>query len=312
MSLIKTHFKELDCLQEININDVNHLAYLIKNTEGNIFFVGVGKNSSIAKHIADTLKSISIRSFYFSPLNCTHGDIGALKSNDLIIYLSKSGNTEELVKIIPQIKNKNIKSVLVSCNLISLISKQVDYSIYLKFSKETTFMIPTVSIILFIFFFNLVINVLVYEKKLSIDDYALNHKSGNIGFLLNNKISDIMQTKNLPIIDQNLKIIDVIFRMTQNKFPVIFYLNNKKIIGIFTDGDLRRCIIEDRQNLDLNLDTFVNKNFYSLNQNLKLSELNIDYLIKNKLLSGVPILNDDQELVGQINKEILITNNFTL
>ena len=311
MSIIEKHFKELSCLKEIEIQKVKTLAYLIKNNTGNIFIVGVGKNSTVAKHVADTLKSISIRAFVFSPLNCSHGDIGALQPNDLIIYLSKSGNTEELFNIVNQIKDKQVKTVLISCNQISLISKNVDYHIYLPFTNETTFMVPTTSIIQFIFFFNLVINILVYENNLSIEQYAINHQSGRIGFLLNNKISDIMETNNLPIISENLKIIDVIFEMTKNKFPIIFYIKNKEVIGIFTDGDLRRAINKNKDNLELNLEQFINRNFYSLNYNMKLSELDIDFLITNNLLSGIPILNDSQNIVGIVNKDILLNNNFS-
>ena len=311
MSIIERHFNELSCLKEIDIQKVNTLAYLIKNTTGNIFIVGVGKNSTLSKHVADTLKSIGIRAFFFSPLNCTHGDIGALNSNDLIIYLSKSGNTIELSTISQQIKNKKVKTILISCNQISLMSKNVDHHIYLSFTHETTFMIPTTSIILFTFFFNLLFHVLVYENKLSIEQYALNHKSGNIGFLLNNQLLDIMETKNLPVISDNIKIIDVVFEMTKNKFPIVFYVSDKKVIGIFTDGDLRRCINQDKNNLDLYIEDVINRNFYSLNYKMKLSELDINFLITNNLLSGIPILDDNQKIVGIINKDILLKNNFS-
>jgi arabinose-5-phosphate isomerase len=312
MALVQTHLEKLDCLKEIDIKKVEFLAYLIKNTKGNVFIIGVGKNSTLAKHIADTLKSISIKAFFFSPLNCTHGDIGALCSDDLVIFLSKSGNTDELNNIVNQIKNKNIKTVLVSCNQLSLISKKVNYNIYLNFSNESTFMIPTTSIILYIFFFNLVVNVLVYKTNLSIEQYGLNHQSGQIGFLINNKISDIMEKENLPIISENIKIIDVIFKMTEKQYPLILYVNNKTLIGIFTDGDLRRCITEKKENLDDMIENFINKKFFHLRDNILLSELDIDYLIKEKLLSGIPILNSRKELVGIINKEILLKNNFTL
>lgn len=311
MSIVENHFNQLKCLNEIEISKVKSLAHLIKNTTGNIFLVGVGKNSTLAKHIADTLKSISVRAFYFCTLNCTHGDIGALQSNDLVIYLSKSGNTEELSNIVNLIKNKEVKTALVSCNQISLISKYVDHNLYLPCCKETTFMVPTTSILLFIFFFNMVINLLVYEKKLSIDDYGKNHPAGDIGFLLNNTISKIMEKNNLPIISENLKIIDVVFEMTKNKFPIIFYTKNKKVIGIFTDGDLRRCINKNKDNLELKIENFINSNYYSLNQDTKLSDLNINFLIKNNLLSGIPILDNNNELVGILNKDLLLKNNFS-
>ena len=120
-----------------------------------------------------------------------------------------------------------------------------------------------------------------------------------------------METNNLPIISENLKIIDVIFEMTKNKFPIIFYVKNKEVIGIFTDGDLRRAINKNKDNLELNLEQFINRNFYSLNYNMKLSELDIDFLITNNLLSGIPILNDSQNIVGIVNKDILLNNNFS-
>ena len=312
MSFVETKFNLLNPLKSIDLKKVEFISELIQNTKGNIFILGVGKNSSLAHHIADTLKSVSVKAFYFSTMNCNHGDIGVLEKEDLIIYLSKSANTDELFKIAPFIKLKNIKSVLISCNSNTILKNYIDFHISLNQIEESTFLIPTNSIILFIYFFNLVIDLLVKNKNLTIEQYSLNHSSGNIGFVLNNCLKDIMIKDNLPIISKNLKIIDVIFEMSKFKYTIVFYFKGDKFIGIFTDGDLRRTISNDRNNLDQTIENFINKDYFSLQSNLKLIDLDIKNLLDNDLLSGIPILNKNNNLEGFINKDSLIRNNISL
>lgn len=105
-NIIENHLKQINLLNTLDINNIYILANIILNCKGNIFLTGVGKNTSIAKYMSDIMKSIGLPSFYFCTLNCTHGDMGVIKNDDILIYLSKSGNTEQKKK-----KKKGISRV---------------------------------------------------------------------------------------------------------------------------------------------------------------------------------------------------------
>ena len=111
---IKTEFNYQ--INNFNLNDINELAEIIKKIKGNIFFCGVGKSGNIGKHCCDLLKCISFSSFYFDILNSVHGDIGTLTNKDIILMFSNSGNTKELIDIIPLFKNIGITTVGICCN----------------------------------------------------------------------------------------------------------------------------------------------------------------------------------------------------
>jgi len=123
-------------IDNFNLDNINELADIIKNIEGNIYFCGVGKSGNIAKHCCDLLKCISYKSFYFDILNSTHGDIGTIKNNDIILLFSNSGNTSELINIIPSLKKIGIKIIGICCNKHSKFEELCDITIVTPFNKE--------------------------------------------------------------------------------------------------------------------------------------------------------------------------------
>ena len=280
-------------INNFNLDNINELINIIKNIEGNIYFCGVGKSGNIAKHCCDLLKCISYKSFYFDILNSTHGDIGTIKNNDIILLFGNSGNTSEIINIIPLLKNIGVKIIGICCNKQSKFKELCDLTIITPFNKEISGeinQIPTNSYMSHLLFCNILVSIL--KNNISIDEYKHNHLSGNIG---NNllKIKDIIITEYPKIImnlNDSIELNKILLEMTKYKIGCCFFVNNvNKLFGILTDGDIRRLILKNKIefitinniNTKFNYETDIDKYLFELNYN------NI----------YIPVINDDK-LIG--------------
>jgi arabinose-5-phosphate isomerase len=282
-------------IENFNLEKINNLCEIIKNIEGNIYFCGVGKSGNIAKHCCDLLKCISFPSFYLDVLNSTHGDIGTLTNKDIILMFSNSGNTIEIINIIPILKNIGTKTVGICCKEESEFKELCDLNIILPFKNEITGKIdkiPTNSCMSQLTFCNILVSSL--KNNISLDKYKENHLSGNIG---NNllKVKDVLITEYPKIIlKKEIKLLEALIAMTKFQIGCCFFVdNNDKLLGILTDGDIRRLFITNKEINKIILDD-INYNFYfETNLNKFLSEV-------NKKFNIIPIIINDK-IVGIIS-----------
>ncbi|ADO67298.1 putative bifunctional KDO 8-phosphate phosphatase/arabinose 5-phosphate isomerase [Cafeteria roenbergensis virus] len=285
--------KELNYqLDNLNLNHINNLVNLIKNTDNNIYFMGIGKSGNIAKHCSDLLKSISINCYYLNSINLLHGDIGTLNQN-LIVMFSKSGNTHEIIELIPFLKQRKCYVVGICCDDNSLFEKDCDLVIKTPFTKEidgAINKIPTNSIMSHLLFTNILVSKL--KENINIEEYSLNHPSGNIGKNLL-KIKDCL-ILDFPkiILDKNVLLHKVFLNMTKYKIGCCFFVNyDNKLLGILTDGDIRRLLLTDENKKFINKND-INKNYFF--------ETNIDkYVFEYKKYNYLPIIKNDK-LIGII------------
>lgn len=286
--------KEVDyTINNFDENSIIKLSQLLCDTKGNIYFCGVGKSGNIAKHCCDLLKCISFPSFYLDILNSTHGDIGTITSKDIIVMFSNSGNTIEIINIIPLFKNIGVKTVGISCNKLSKFKDLCDLNIIIPFNNEISGVIdkiPTNSCMSQLIFCNILVSVL--KKNVTIEKYKQNHLSGNIGKQLLT-IKDIIITKYPKIIfKENITLTDILIEMTKYKIGCCFFVNDKEeLIGILTDGDIRRLLIRNKfQYIDIN---FLNKTYlFETNINKYITECKKSMyipVILNKKIKGIVI-----------------------
>ena len=285
-------------IKNFNIEEINNLGKLINDCNGNIYFCGVGKSGNIAKHCCDLLKCISIKAFYFDLLNSTHGDIGTLKNNDIILMFSNSGNTIELVNLIPLFKEIGIKVVGICCNKDSKFNEYCDNIIVTPYQKEISGVIdkiPTNSFMSHLLFSNILVSLL--KNRIDLNSYRQNHLSGNIGKNLL-KVKDLL-IKEYPkfIINNNkfnININIILLKMTEYKIGYCFFVtNDKKLIGILTDHDTRKLIISGKNNIQINN---INRNYqYIDNVNIYIKDLNkskfILPVIEKNIFKGIIINN---------------------
>tara|TARA_B100000401_G_scaffold435621_1_gene377643 strand:- start:2705 stop:4063 length:1359 start_codon:yes stop_codon:yes gene_type:complete len=277
-------------INNFNLNEIIELSKIIKNIDGNIYFCGIGKSGNIAKHCCDLLKCISLPSFYLDILNSTHGDIGTLTNKDIILMFSNSGNTKELVDIIPLFKNIGIKIIGICCNQNSKFKELSYINIITPFKSEISGeinKIPTNSCMSHLIFSNILVSIL--KKNISLEQYKENHFAGNIGKNLL-KVKDVL-IKEYPkiILKDKININNILLEMTKYKIGCCFFVNNENnFIGIITDGDIRRLLLTNKLQ-DINIKN-INKKYYSIEDDNKyLSEINyksifIPVLKNNKIL----------------------------
>lgn len=283
-------------LNNINLGDIDLIKNKIleTNKNNNIYFTGIGKSENIAIHTCNLLKSLNIKCFYINCINSIHGDIGTLKENDLIILYSKSGNTNELINIIPYLKNKKVIIYGICCNENSKFKEVCDKTLILPFKKELDCninSIPTNSYMSFLFFTNILSSLL--SKNIKLEEYKYNHPAGNIGKNLL-KIKDVLIKKYPKIIlKEKIELHKILLEMTQYKIGCCFFTKDEKLIGLLTDGDIRRKLIKNPDDKYISL-TDINTNFYF--------ETDLNKFVKDcKDIGFIPILNE-KSIIGIIKK----------
>lgn len=280
-------------LNNFNLLNIEKLKNKIidTNKNNNIYFTGIGKSENIAIHTSNLLKSLNFKVFYFNAINSLHGDLGTLQENDLIILYSKSGNTKELINIIPYIKNKKVIIYGICCNKNSEFLKLCDEIIILPFNQEIQSninTIPTNSYMSFLFFTNFLVSSL--SENLNIDNYRYNHPAGDIGKNLL-KISDVI-IHNFPkiILKGDIELTIILLEMTKLKIGCCFFVDeNNILLGLLTDGDIRRILLKNINFKYVSLNN-INTNFYY--------ETDKNKFIKDCKKIGFIAILEDKKIIG--------------
>jgi arabinose-5-phosphate isomerase len=190
--------------------------------------------------------STGTKAFYLSAVNALHGDIGILNSDDIFVIFSKSGESDELLNLVPYVRNKGASLVSVTCTETSRLSKACDLHVTLPMERELCpyNLAPTTSASLQLLFGDVLATALMKAKNFSLDEYAKNHPSGRIGKRIIVKVRDLMITDEaLPLCKENDKLIDVLDELSVKRCGCLIVVDNDgKLKGIFTDGDLRRSL----------------------------------------------------------------------
>ncbi|PCM56883.1 arabinose-5-phosphate isomerase, partial [Campylobacter sp. BCW_8712] len=183
-------------------------------------------------------------SFFVHPGEALHGDLGMMTPEDVLIAISNSGETEELLKIIPVIKRRKITLIAMTGNLNSTLAKQADVCLDISVKKEACplKLAPMSSTTATLVMGDALAAVLMKMKNFKPDDFALFHPGGSLGRKLLTKVKDLMVSKNLPIVHPDTEFNDLINVMTSGKLGLCVVIENEKLVGIITDGDLRRAL----------------------------------------------------------------------
>jgi arabinose-5-phosphate isomerase len=237
---IEHYFNRLD------LNAVDQVVQECLNTQGLIVFTGVGKSGIIAEKIAMTMISTGTKALYLPPTNFLHGDIGILSASDLFVMMSRSGETEELLRLIPFAKKRGTRLLALVSNPHSRLAKRCDLSINLPFEKELCpfDLAPTSSTTVQLLFGDLLAIALMRFKGFDLSTYALNHPSGAIGKKMSVTVEELMYKDNhVPLANPVDRLIDVLVELTNKKCGALLIADEQKnFLGIFTDGDLRRAL----------------------------------------------------------------------
>ena len=300
----KTFAQEVSSLakipNQIDRNKFNEICELIINCKGNIVLMGIGKSGNIAAKISSTFSSTGTPSFYLNAAEASHGDLGSLKKNDILVIFSFSGETEEIVQIFPTCKSKVRTIVSITGNEESSIAKYSNLNLHLEISEEACplNLAPTTSSSAMLILGDALAIAILEARKFSPEDFAKNHPGGKLGKSLL-KVKDLMISGNsLPLISDSAPMKDVIYEISNKGLGLTLVKDSKrKIIGLFTDGDLRRLLNKNSNIEDLKINSLMTRKFQAINKNMQIKKA-IDQMNKYKIYSLV--VKDEKDRVEGI------------
>ena len=289
----KTFAQEVSSLakipNQIDRNKFNEICELIINCKGNIVLMGIGKSGNIAAKISSTFSSTGTPSFYLNAAEASHGDLGSLKKNDILVIFSFSGETEEIVQIFPSCKSKVRTIVSITGNEESSLAKNSNLNLHLEISEEACplNLAPTTSSSAMLILGDALAIAILEARKFSPEDFAKNHPGGKLGKSLL-KVKDLMISGNsLPLISDSAPMKDVIYEISNKGLGLTLVKDSKiKIIGLFTDGDLRRLLNKNSNIEDLKINALMTRKFQAINKNMQIKNA-IDQMNKYKIYSLV-------------------------
>ncbi|MFN0064840.1 MAG: SIS domain-containing protein [Chlamydiales bacterium] len=231
---------------QIDLKSCEALLTTFLQCRGVLFFSGIGKSGFIAQKIAATMMSTGTKAFYLSAIDALHGDLGMVSQNDVVVLLSKSGETEELLQLLPSLRNKGSKTVALSSNAQSRLVKGADQNVILPLEHELCpfDLAPTTSTQAQLLLGDVLAIALMERKNFSLANYAENHPHGQIGRRASTKVRDLMLSQeNTPICHPHSRLKEVLVEFTDKRCGCLIVVDHERQLkGIFTDGDLRRAL----------------------------------------------------------------------
>lgn len=280
------------------------LIEMILPCQGKVIFTGMGKSGHIARKISSTMASLGISSFFLHPGEGAHGDLGMITNKDIVIAISYSGETDEVIQLIPSIKRIGAKLVSITGKKESSLAKYSDLNINLNIIREACQynLAPTTSTTATLVFGDALAVVLSKIIGFKPNDFAVFHPKGALGKRLLTTVGDLMHVgKENPIIRYNQTIKQAIIEISSKGLGAVSVVDeNTKLVGIITDGDIRRNIERYDDFLSLSADVIMTKQ----PKKIKLDSLAVDALkIMQKgprHITVLPVIDDKDKVVGMI------------
>ncbi|MEN8717677.1 MAG: KpsF/GutQ family sugar-phosphate isomerase [Sulfurovum sp.] len=288
--------------------DIDKAVELISNATGKLIITGVGKSGLVGSKIAATLASTGTSSFFLHPTEAMHGDLGMISKGDIVLGISYSGESEELIQILPHLKRFNIPLIAMARNPKSTLASYSDIFINISVEKEACPLdaAPTSSTTLTMAMGDALAVCLMKKKDFKKEDFASFHPGGSLGKKLFVKVDDLLKKENLPIVSRETILKDAIITMSEGRLGNVIILDDdKKIIGLLSDGDLRRALMTDKFDINckveevatLNPKTINNKNLLASDALKVIEDFKIQLLI---------VSDDENKLVGLLHIHDLI------
>jgi len=284
-------------------NNFNHACQLLHDCIGRIIVIGMGKSGHVGNKIAATLASTGTPAFFVHPAEASHGDLGMITKDDVILAISNSGTTQEIITILPVIKRLGLPLIAMTGNTSSEIAKQADVTLDISIEKEACplNLTPTASTTVSLVLGDAIAVALLQAKGFTKKDFALSHPGGRLGKQLILRVADIMRTGNhIPKVNEDELLSSALYEISAKGLGMTAVVNNKdELVGIFTDGDLRRTL---DKGFDIH-NTPISKVMTKDCTTVKPDMLAIEALklMEDKKINGFLVLDDNKKIVGTFN-----------
>ncbi len=307
-TVFQTEIEALSKLQVSLDDSFNKACELMLNCKGKVVVCGMGKSGHIGHKIAATLASTGTPAFFMHPGEANHGDLGMLAKGDVLIGISNSGETQELTALLPVVKRLGVPVIAITNNSASTLAKFSDVTLDIKVEKEACSLglAPTSSTTATLVLGDALAVALLEAKGFTADDFALSHPGGSLGRRLLLTVDDIMATEDeLPLVHSSASVTKALLEISDKGLGmtgVVDKMNN--LLGVFTDGDLRRALDKYIDIHKSTVDDVMTKNSITMPQG-KLAVDALNLMQKHKI-NAIFIVNEKQQPVGALKMHTLL------
>lgn len=283
-----------------NINDsFNSIIDEVLNCKGRLVVTGMGKSGLVGKKISATLASTGTRSFFIHPGEAYHGDLGMISSEDVVLAISNSGETEEVIKLLSFFKENGNKTIAMTAKESSTLAKHANHFINIGIEKEACplELAPTTSTTVTMALGDALAVALMKARDFKAESFARFHPGGSLGRKLLTKVKDIMRVENLPVLKADDNFETIITTISQGMLGLgVIIGDDNEISGIITDGDLRRSLQDNKEKaLSLKASDMATTSPIYIDENEKI--VNAEELMNNKKISAL-LVGKDNRLQG--------------
>ena len=312
LNLTKTYKNAIDRLEKLFDPEFEKTVKLINSSDGHIVVCGMGKSGLVGRKISATLASTGTPSYFLHPGEAIHGDLGIVQSKSIIILISYSGETDEILALLPALKRLKVKIIVMTGELNSNLAKNSDIVLNISVDKEACplNLAPTTSTLTTLIIGDALAVSLMNLKNFKQEDFALTHPGGSLGRRLLLSVKDEMITQNLPFVNKNGTMKEVVLKMTESRLGLALIGNEEKLEGIITDGDLRRSLLMSDDFTKIEIKDILNKSPMTVyeNDNLQVAHERM----KEARLQSLVVKNNDQVIKLNSDDYVIAINPFNL
>ena len=276
---------------------------LCLETEGRVVVTGMGKSGHVGGKIAATLASTGTPAFFMHPAEASHGDLGMITANDLLLAVSYSGETAEVITILPLVKRMGAKLISMTGKPRSTLARAADVHLDVSVSEEACplNLAPTASTTATLAMGDALSVALLESRGFTAEDFALSHPSGSLGKRLLLRVSDIMHTGNeVPAVGARVSVSDGLLEMSRKGLGMTAIVDDgRHILGVFTDGDLRRALDTEINIHKTTMESVMHSNCITVEPDTMAAEAM--HMLEENKITGLLVEDDDGRLVGALN-----------
>lgn len=291
--------KAVETLAERLNEEFQRAVELLLSCKGRAVVCGMGKSGLIGQKMVATFASTGTPSFFLHPAEAFHGDLGMLKPVDVLILISYSGETEELIKLIPSLKSFGNKLIAITGNGSSTLAKHSDIWLDISVEREVcpNNLAPTTSTLATMAMGDALAVALIEAIQFKPMDFARYHPGGSLGRKLLTRVKDVMHSP-APIVGRKTSFHDCLLAMTQSRLGLAIVMDEQSLVGIVTDGDLRRALLENERIIRETVAQFMTAKPHTIMEDAQLSEAEL-YMRENKI-RALAVTNIQGEVVGVV------------
>ena len=271
---------------------------LILQTRGRVVVCGMGKSGLVGKKMTATFASTGTPSFFMHPAEAFHGDLGMLAREDLLILISYSGETDEILKLLPSVKHFGNKIISLVGNVQSTMARHSDIVLNVQVEREVcpNNLAPTTSTLATMGMGDALAVALIKERDFQAEDFARYHPGGSLGRRLLTRVRDVMHTRNLPVVSADVPLTDAVLTISEGRLGLVVITEQNKVKGIVTDGDLRRALVNQ---VDINqalIGDIMTHNPITIAADTML--VDAESLMLEKKIKALIVADDEQRIQG--------------